>query len=171
MLLVDYRGYGGNPGRPSETGLAADAAAAQDRLVQEGFGPDHQVYLGESLGTGVAAALAAHRPPAGLLLRSPFTELADVGRTHYPWLPVSLLLRDRYPVLAHAQELEVPVTVVRGSADAVVPTSLSQQVARAAPDLVEEVVLDGAGHNDAVMFGPELADAVVRLVQVAVSDR
>ncbi|QFG70232.1 alpha/beta hydrolase [Ornithinimicrobium pratense] len=168
VLLVDYRGYGGNPGRPSESGLAADALAAQERLVAEGFDQDRQVYVGESLGTGVAAALAAARPPAGMLLRSPFTELADVGRTHYPWLPVGLLLRDRYPVLAHIRELEVPVTVVRGTADQVVPTSLSEQVARATPHLVEELVLDGAGHNDAVMVGAELADAVVRLVDAAV---
>lgn len=168
VLLVDYRGYGGNPGRPSESGLAADALAGQERLVAEGFAQDRQVYVGESLGAGVAAALAVQRPPAGLLLRSPFTELADVGRTHYPWLPVGLLLRDRYPVLAHVRELEVPVTVVRGTVDRVVPTSLSEQVARAAPHLVEELVLEGARHNSAVMVGPELADAVVRLVDAAV---
>lgn len=164
VLLLDYRGYGGNPGRPTEDGLAADALAAQAHLVAEGFAADRQIYLGESLGTGVAARLASERPPAGLLLRSPFTELADVGRAHYPWLPVGLLLRERYPVLEVVRELDVPVSVVRGSADEVVPTSLSEQVAGAAPRLVEELVLQGAGHNDPVMFGPELADAVVRLV-------
>ncbi|WP_131104951.1 alpha/beta hydrolase [Ornithinimicrobium sufpigmenti] len=167
VLLMDYRGYGGNPGRPTEDGLAADALAAQERLVAEGFPPDRQVYLGESLGTGVASALAAARPPAALLLRSPFTELADVGRTHYPWLPVGLLLRDRYAVLAHVRELDVPVTVVRGTVDRVVPTRLSEQVARAAPYLVEELVFEGAGHNDPVMVGPEVADAVLRLIDAA----
>lgn len=165
VLLVDYRGYGGNPGRPTEAGLAADALAAHDFLVEEGFAPDRQIYLGESLGTGVAAALAAERPPAGLLLRSPFTELADVGRAHYPWLPVGLLLRDRFPVLEHVRGLKIPVTVVRGTADDVVPTSLSETVARAVPNLVEEVVLDGVGHNGPEMFGPELVDAVARLAE------
>ena len=169
VLLLDYRGYGDNPGRPTEDGLAADALAAQAHLVAEGFAADRQVYLGESLGTGVAARLASERPPAALLLRSPFTELADVGRAHYPWLPVALLLRERYPVLELVRELDVPVSVVRGSADEVVPTSLSEQVAGVAPRLVEELVLQGAGHNDPVMFGPELADAVVRLVE-AVDD-
>lgn len=171
VLLLDYRGYGGNPGRPTEAGLLADARAAQTLLVEGGFGPDRQVYLGESLGTGVVTALASERPPAGLLLRSPFTRLADVGRAHYPWLPVGLLLRDRYPVLDLVRELDVPVSVVRGGADRVVPTSLSRTVAEAAPHLVEELVLDGAGHNDARMFGPELVEAVARLADAAVTDR
>ena len=79
VLLVDYRGYGGNPGRPSETGLAADGLAAHDWLVDEGYPSHRQIYVGESLGTGVAAALATQRPPAGLLLRSPFTNPLTIG--------------------------------------------------------------------------------------------
>lgn len=169
VLLVDYRGYGGNPGSPTEGGLTADALAAQELLEQEGYPADRQLYVGESLGTGVAAGLAAARPPAGMLLRSPFTELADVGRAHYPFLPVGWLLRDRYPVLEHVRELQAPLTVVRGSRDGVVPTELTHEVAQAAPQLVEEVVLEG-DHNDAVMFGEELADAVARLAD-AVGDR
>lgn len=167
VLLVDYRGYGGNPGRPSETGLAADGLAAHDWLVDEGYPSHRQIYVGESLGTGVAAALATQRPPAGLLLRSPFTELADVGRSHYPWLPVGLVLRDRFPVLDHVRGLDVPVTVVRGTADTIVPTEQSQTVAAAARNLVEELVLGDVGHNDERMLGPELVDAVARLADAA----
>lgn len=167
VLLVDYRGYGGNPGRPSETGLAADGLAAHDWLVDEGYPSHRQIYVGESLGTGVAAALATQRPPAGVLLRSPFTELADVGRSHYPWLPVGLVLRDRFPVLDHVRGLDVPVTVVRGTADTIVPTEQSQTVAAAARNLVEELVLGDVGHNDERMLGPELVDAVARLADAA----
>jgi uncharacterized protein len=167
VLLVDYRGYGGNPGAPSEDGLARDADAAVALLQQEGFPPERTLYLGESLGTGVAAALASRHPPAGLLLRSPFTELADLGAHHYPWLPVRLLLRDRFPVLDHVRELDVPLVVVHGTADDIVPSSLSAQVAAAAPVLVEEMVLRGAGHNDAVMFGRPVVDAVVALDEAA----
>ena len=165
VLLVDYRGYGGNPGSPSEEGLALDADAAVDLLQEEGFPADRTVYLGESLGTGVAAALATRRPPAGLVLRSPFTELAAVGAHHYPWLPVGLLLRDRFPVVDHVRHNGVPVVVIHGTADEVVPSSLSAEVAAAAPQLVEEKVLPGVGHNDAVMFGSEVSDAVVDLVE------
>lgn len=166
VLLLDYRGFGGNPGRPTEEGLGADADAAVRALADEGFPPDQTVYLGESLGSAVVARLQADHPPAGVVLRSPFTELAAVGSHHYPFLPVRLLLRDRFEVTAHLAEGTVPVTVVRGTADSVVPTELSAEVAQtaAAQDtLVEEVVLEGVDHNDPEMFGPPLADAVVRL--------
>ncbi len=163
VLLMDYRGYGGNPGTPGEEGLVADAVAAAEALERLGYPPERTIYFGESLGTGVVAALQARRPPAGLVLRSPFTELADVGAHHYPMLPVRWLLRDRFPVVEHLSSTQVPVMVIYGDRDSVVPTELSAQVAASAPTLVEELVLQGADHNDAVMFGPRVAQAVVRL--------
>lgn len=165
VLVMDYRGYGGNPGSPSEDGLAADADAAVRALADLGHPVDRTIFLGESLGTGVVASLQQRHRPAGIVLRSPFTELADVGRHHYPWLPVRALLRDRFPVLEPLAASDVPVTVVYGDRDDVVPTELSERVADGAPALVERVVLEGAGHNDAVMFGPRVADAVVRLAR------
>ena len=167
VLLVDYRGYGGNPGTPSEDGLAADADAAVGALTELGYPPDRTVYFGESLGSGVVAALQVRHPPAGVVLRSPFTELADVGAHHYPWLPVRALLRDRFPVASHLAASDVPVTVIYGDGDSVVPTALSARVADRAPSLAERVVLPGADHNDPVMFGPRVADAVVRLARGA----
>jgi pimeloyl-ACP methyl ester carboxylesterase len=163
VLLMDYRGYGGNPGRPSEDGLAADADAAAAALQELGFPSDRTIYFGESLGSGVVAALQERRPPAGIVLRSPFTELADVGAHHYPWLPVRALLRDRFPVVEHLATSDVPVTVVYGLRDSVVPSELSARVADQAPSLAERVVLAEADHNDPVMFGPRVADAVARL--------
>jgi fermentation-respiration switch protein FrsA (DUF1100 family) len=163
VLLMDYRGYGGNPGSPSERGVAADAIAAVQALEQLGYPPERTIYFGESLGTGVVATLQQERPPAGVVLRSPFTELADVGAQHYPWLPVRLLLRDRFPVLELVAMSDVPTTVIYGDRDSVVPTSLSARVAAGAASLHEEVVLQGADHNDGVMFGAQVADAVARL--------
>ena len=154
VLLMDYRGYGGNPGSPSEEGLARDAMAAMEALENLGYPAERTIYFGESLGSAVVAALQAQRPPAGMVLRSPFTELADVGAWHYPWLPVRLLLRDRFPVLDHLVASEVPVTVVYGDRDSIVPTELSARVADEAPALAERVVITGADHNDPVMFGP-----------------
>ncbi|TGN66737.1 alpha/beta hydrolase [Nocardioides eburneiflavus] len=165
VLVMDYRRYGGNPGSPSEDGLAADADAAVRALVDLGHSLDRTIFLGESLGTGVVAGLQQRHRPAGIVLRSPFTELADVGRHHYPWLPVRALLRDRFPVLEPLASSDVPVTVVHGDRDDIVPTELSERVADGVPVLVERVVLEGAGHNDAVMFGPQVADAVVRLAR------
>ncbi len=75
VLLMDYRGYGGNPGSPSEDGLAADADAAAEALKELGYPAQRTIYFGESLGTGVVAALQSRHPPAGMVLRSPFTDL------------------------------------------------------------------------------------------------
>jgi pimeloyl-ACP methyl ester carboxylesterase len=164
VLVMDYRGYGGNPGSPSEDGLGLDADAAVEALDELGYPPSRTVYLGESLGTGVVAALARRTPPAAMVLRSPFTDLADVGAHHYPWLPVRMLLTDRFPVLEHVRETDVPVVVVHGDRDSVVPSRLSAEVAAAAPRLVDEVVLSGVDHNDPVMFGEPVVEAVVAAV-------
>ena len=165
VLLMDYRGYGGNPGSPSEDGLTRDALAATEALDELGYPAERTIYFGESLGTGVVAQLQARRTPAGLVLRSPFTELADVGAHHYPWLPVRLLLKDRFPVTERLSGSDVPVTVIYGDRDSVVPSELSARVADEASSLVERVVIPGADHNDAVMFGPRVADAVARLAR------
>ena len=165
VLLMDYRGYGGNPGSPSEEGLTADADAAARALEDLGYPAERTIYFGESLGSGVVAALQVRRPPAGVVLRSPFTELADVGAHHYPWLPVRALLRDRFMVAEPMRSSDVPVSVVYGDRDSVVPSALSAQVAKEARGLVEELVLSGADHNDPVMFGARVADAVVRLAE------
>jgi uncharacterized protein len=171
VLLLDYRGYGGNPGRPSEQGLARDADAAVAALRGLGYPPDRTIHFGESLGAAVVASLQERHPPAGIVLRSPFTELADVGAHHYRWLPVAPLLRDRFPVAAPMAGSTVPTMVVYGDRDAVVPPALSAAVAQSVRDLAGVVVLPGADHNDAVMFGPEVAEAVAALAdQVAPAD-
>ncbi|QSE80963.1 alpha/beta hydrolase [Rhodococcus koreensis] len=164
-LLFDYRGYGGNPGQPSEEGLALDVRAARRHLVDERrVPPGRLLYFGESLGTGVVTELATEHPPAGLLLRSPFADLAAVGRAHYPFLPVRLLLRDRFPVAEFVARIDVPVTVVYGTADTIVPPEQSARVAEAALGDVDTVVLSGAGHNDDMMFGgPEIVRATAEL--------
>jgi fermentation-respiration switch protein FrsA (DUF1100 family) len=167
VLLFDYRGYGGNPGSPSEDGLALDVRAARRFLVDEaGMAPDRLLYLGESLGAAVVTELATEHPPAGLVLRSPFVDLATVGSVHYPFLPVRALLRERYPLLEHLQQVQVPTTVVYGEDDSIVPPEQSRRVAEAAPRLHEVVEVPGADHNDQVLLdGSALIDAVVALAE------
>ncbi|GAA4955696.1 alpha/beta hydrolase [Actinoplanes utahensis] len=161
VLAVDYRGYGGNDGSPSEHGLAQDADAARAYLAQSGR---PIVYYGESLGAAVATALAIRHPPAGLLLRSPFTDLAAAGRTHYPFLPVGPLLRDRFPVRSLISRVAAPTAVVYGTADQVVPPQQSRAVADAAGNLAQVVVVDGADHNDPILLdGAPLIAAVKEL--------
>ncbi len=166
VLLFDYRGYGGNPGDPSADGLAMDVRAARAYLVDDlGIPDDRLIYYGESLGGGVVSELAVEHPPAGLLLRSPFTELADTAAEHYPFLPVRLLLKDRFPVVEHVRRIRVPTTVVYGSADSIVPPEQSRAVAAAAAGPVRTVEIAGANHNDPVLLtGSRLVDAVADLV-------
>ncbi|GAA3534325.1 alpha/beta hydrolase [Nonomuraea rosea] len=157
VLLMDYRGYGGNPGSPTEEGLRLDALAARDFL-----GDVPVVYFGESLGAAVATGLALERPPAGLVLRSPFTDLAAAGRVNYPFLPVGPLLRDRFPVAERIARVRAPVVVLYGTRDTIVPPRLSQAVAAAARATAVEI--PGAGHNDlAMLTGDEVVGAVVNL--------
>ncbi len=162
VLLFDYRGYGGNPGPPSEKGLAADARAAQSWLAaRPEVDPARIVYFGESLGAAVAIGLAMERPPAALVLRSPFTSLAEVGKTHYPWLPVGWLLIDQYPSIDRVGSLAAPVMVIAGDRDDIVPESLSRKLYDAAPDPKRYLLVPGTGHND-----PNLVDGDRMLEEV-----
>jgi fermentation-respiration switch protein FrsA (DUF1100 family) len=169
VLLLEYRGYAGNPGSPSEEGLALDARAARDFLVEEaGVAERSLIYVGESLGAAVVVALAAEHPPAGLVLRSPFTSLADVGRVHYPFLPLGRLLRDRFDVVGTISRVDVPTAVVLGEGDRIVPPAQSRAVAQAAGGPTTLVEVPGADHNDAVLLvGEELVRAVLQVEAAA----
>ncbi|MEU8148337.1 alpha/beta hydrolase [Nonomuraea sp. NPDC048901] len=161
VLLMDYRGYGGNPGSPSEEGLYLDALAARRFL-----GDTRVIYFGESLGAAVATRLAWEHPPVGLVLRSPFTDLAAAGQVNYPFLPVRLLLRDRFPVAERIGDVRTPTVVVYGTRDTIVPAWLSREVVKAAGGQVTAVEVMGAGHNDPAMLnGHELIRAVVELAE------
>ena len=167
VLLFDYRGYGGNPGSPSEDGLALDVRAAREFLLREAkVPPERLLYFGESLGAAVVTELATEHPPAGLVLRSPFVDLASVGAEHYPFLPVRLLLRDRYPVAEQIGRIRVPTTVVYGSGDSIVPPGQSRAVADAAGRLHRLVEVPGAApHHLVLLDGVAVVTAVVELAE------
>ncbi len=147
VLLFDYRGYGGNAGSPSEEGLAADARAAR-RFVASRAGSDRIVYFGESLGSGVAVRLAAEQPPAALILRSPFTSLTDTGRHHYPFLPVGMMLIDRFASIDRIRDIRCPLLVIAADHDSVVPTGLSRRLFEAALEPKRLAIIDRTDHND-----------------------
>ena len=166
VLLVDYRGYGGNPGHPSERGLVADARAARAYLAtRDDVDPDRLVYFGESLGAAVAVQLAVEQPPMALVLRSPFLSLAEVGRIHYPFLPVGLLLRDRYASIEQVGGLRCPVLVVAGAGDEIVPWRQSRRLAAEIPEPKRFVLIPGADHNSLeLLAGQRMIDEVVSFV-------
>lgn len=149
VLLTDYRGYGGNPGSPSETGLLRDARAARAYVTSRSdVDPARIIYFGESLGAAVAVALAVEEPPAALVLRSPFGTLAEVGKRHYPFLPVSLLLWDRYPSVDRIRDVHCPLLVVAGDADRIIPAEMSQRLFDAANQPKSYALIPWADHND-----------------------
>lgn len=166
VLLLEYRGYGGNPGSPTEEGLSQDAEAAWDHLRTR-FAAERILLFGESIGAGVAAALTEQVDPGGLVLRSPFTDLAAVGREHYPVLPVGLLLRDRFAVTVHLARNEAPVVVIYSESDEIVPAGQSRAVAEAAESAgtpVTVIEVEAHGHNDPVLAqGPEVIESVAAL--------
>lgn len=164
VLLLDYRGYGGNPGSPNEQGLLRDARAAVVHLTDAGSEPSNLVYVGESIGTGVAVQLAAEAPPAGVVLRSPYTRLADVADRVIP-VPLGWALRDKFDTLTHISEVHSPVTVLAGDADTLIDPAQSRAVADAAPNLHEFVLTVGADHNDPVWFGPYVAAKAAEFAQ------
>ncbi len=112
--------------------------------------PKRIVYYGESLGAAVAVALAAERPPLALILRSPFTSLADIGRHHYPYLPIHpRFLQDRYPSIDRIGAVGSPVLVIAGALDRVVPPDQSRRLYEAAPEPKRFVLIPDGDHNDA----------------------
>jgi len=165
VLMLDYRGYGGNPGAPTEAGLARDARAARRwvaELPPRAPAPRRVAYFGESLGTGVAVALAAEQPPDALILRSPYTSLADLATHHYPFLPVRRLLRDRFPSIERIGTLSCPILIVAAERDSVVPASQARRLFEAAPPATRRwLLLPGTDHND---FEALAGDVVIREV-------
>lgn len=166
VLLFDYRGYGGNPGDPSEEGLLRDARAAEAYLRSR-VGGLPIAYLGESLGAAVAVALAAERPPLALVLRSPFSSLTDIGAHHYPYLPVHpLLLRDTHRSSERIGAVRAPLLVIAGERDRIVPPAFSRRLHDAAPEPKRYVLVPGADHNDpALLSGEAVVGEISRFIR------
>jgi fermentation-respiration switch protein FrsA (DUF1100 family) len=158
VLLMEYRGYGGNPGRPSEPGLMSDARAALAFLDAAGVPPAETVLYGESLGSTVAVAIAAERaaggqPVAALVLEAPLSSMSDVAAYHYPWMPVRWLLKDRFEAEARIADVGAPVLIVHGDADEIVPIRYGRALFEAAQEPKEAAWIPGGGHEDLAQFG------------------
>ena len=146
-LFVSYRGYGASTGTISERGFITDALAAHDFLTARGVAPGTIAVVGESLGTGVAVQLAASRPVAALALEAPYTAAVDVAAAIYPWLPVHWLMKDQFRSRDHIGAVEVPLLVIHGDADRVIPVDHGRRLFAMANEPKELVILPGEGHD------------------------
>jgi fermentation-respiration switch protein FrsA (DUF1100 family) len=150
LLLVDYRGYGGNAGTPSEQGLYHDGRAALAFLTASGVPASRIVLYGESLGSGVATQmareLAEKEPVAALILEAPFSAAGDVGAYHYPYIPVRTLLRDRFASIEKIAQVKTPVMIVHGEDDRTIPVVLGRNLFAAAREPKQGQWIPQAGH-------------------------
>jgi fermentation-respiration switch protein FrsA (DUF1100 family) len=142
---VSYRGFAGSGGSPSEAALFSDALEIFDWLQAR---TQDIVIHGESLGTGVAAYLAAERPARALILEAPYTAALDIAGATYPWLPVSWLMRDPFVTREHIQRVDEPVLIVHGTADRVIPVEHGKRLYETAGDPKQLAIVEGAGHSD-----------------------
>ena len=134
FLIVAYRGFSGNNGKPTEIGLYEDARSTLNWLTKQKIKEDQIIIYGESLGTGVSIEVAQNKEFAGIILESPFTSMVDAGKFYYPYLPVSLLLKDKYETVKKLKNVNIPILVMHGKKDKIVPFHMGKQVFEKAND-------------------------------------
>ncbi len=161
IFMMTYRGYGGSTGSPTEVDNVADAMRAYDTLVARGAAPAAIILYGESLGSGVAVQVALEKPAAGLILDAPYTSAVDVASMRFPYLPVRPFLHDQYDSASRIARVRMPVLVLHGTRDGVIPVAMGREIARLAPDPKRYVEFPNGQHSD-LYLAPNDALATVR---------
>jgi len=148
FLAVEYRGYSGLPGKPTEEGLYSDGRACMHQLIATGIDPRHIILYGHSLGTGAAIQMAQEFPVGGLMLLAPYLSIPSLAQIHYPFLPARLLVLDRFENEEKISKVHVPVLMVSGADDQLIPPSQGMKLFSLANDPKEYHSIPGRGHND-----------------------
>ena len=149
VLLVSYRGYGDNPGQPTEKQLISDSGLALEWLLKkEGISSKEVVLFGESLGSGVAIALATQYPVKALIFDGAYSSASEVGQSAYPFLPVRWLLKDTWDSESRIQKVKSPLLFIHSKKDSVVPFRFAQKLFQAANEPKKHIWLEDLGHND-----------------------
>ena len=149
IFIFDYRGYGQSEGNPSEKGTYLDSRAAVEYLLSRpGVGKSRIIYLGHSLGAAVAVELSLSQPPMAMVLVSPFASVRDMAKLTLPFPPAGWLVRNHYDTISRIRQLNVPVLVLHGDLDDIVPVSQGRRLYEAATEPKRFQVLEGTGHND-----------------------
>lgn len=169
VLLIDYRGFGrSGGGKPSESKVYEDAESAWHYIVEQGHLAPHRVFIyGHSLGGAIAIDLATRHPDAaGVILESTFTSMLEMGQLNYAYLPVSLLLNQRFESLGKMDNLRIPVLIIHGTWDELVPVEMAERLYAAAPQPKFLQLIEGGGHNNSGSIGwIEYRDAMTAFVE------
>jgi len=152
LVALSYRGYGGSTGSPSETGILADAEATYD-FARSRYTADKIIVWGESLGTGVAVALASERPVGRVVLESPFSAAVDVAAAAYPFVPVRWLMKDQFRSDLRIVRVTAPMLIMHGERDDVVPIAFGERLYNLATSPKRFMRIAGGGHSDLGGFG------------------
>ena len=128
FLIISWRGFSGNNGKPTEQGLYKDAQKAVEWLEEKGINKKDIILYGESLGTGIAVELATKGEYSGIILESPYTSMIDMGKRFYPFLPISILQKDKYNSLKKLNMITSPILVLHGKSDTLVPFYMGKKI-------------------------------------------
>ena len=166
VFIIDYRQYGRSEGKISEKGTYIDARAALAYLhSRKEINREKIIFFGRSLGSAVAVELALNEKCRALILETPFTSILEMGKKLYPFLPVSLLLKTKYDSLAKIRNIKVPILVMHGDKDDLVPFEHGKRLYDMANEPKEFYTIPGAGHNDThIVGGDEYFDVIKRFV-------
>jgi fermentation-respiration switch protein FrsA (DUF1100 family) len=160
VYMMSYRSYGGSTGSPSEVANVADARLAYGALLLEGVEPTSIILYGESLGTGIAVRIATERPAAGLILDAPYSSIVELAAQAYPFLPVRYVLKDRYETEKYIRQVQMPLLILHGERDPVIPVAMGRELLRLANEPKRLVTFPLAGHSNIYVDGNRGLDAV-----------
>jgi fermentation-respiration switch protein FrsA (DUF1100 family) len=162
FLIIAYRGFSGNQGKPSEQGLYEDARSALDWLKIKGVKEKNFILYGESLGTAVAIETAQGKDLAGIILESPFTSMVELAQKYYPFLPVKFLLKDRYETIKKLPNINSPLLVLHGKLDSIVPFSMGKKLFDEANEPKFKYFIDNDDHM--MRYDQKLLDEIKKFI-------
>jgi len=128
FLIIAWRGFSGNEGKPTENGLYLDGMSAVNWILDEGVKEENLILYGESLGTGIATEIAQNKNFAGVILETPFTSMINAAKEFYPYIPVNLLLKDRYENYKKIKNINIPILIMHGEQDTIVPFKMGKKM-------------------------------------------
>jgi fermentation-respiration switch protein FrsA (DUF1100 family) len=165
FLIVAYRGFSGNQGKPNEQGLYEDARSTLDWLKKKGVKEKNFILYGESLGTAVAIETAQNKDFAGIILESPFTSMLELAQKYYPVLPVKYLLKDKYETIKKLPNISSPLLVLHGRLDSIVPFTMGQKLFEQANEPKFKYFIDNDNHM--MRYDQNLLDEIEKFISLS----